>query len=477
MKIKNRLFKHSEDSLKKAMKVLSTTNKDAKVFKEEILKGMSTDTKGAEVPNAIEIANRIEDFAEIIKNNGFDPESQKKLSIAELSSQIEDFLANDGEYLTRDLSAPSVGFFVTQTITRLVSKMEVPELEAWQFVSRELIVEEGTTIYNVIFGTNGHGTTRIAEGGEYNILTVESAEDYIKTVGWKVGVKVKYSEECKRRMGIAGIKLLVEAALNDIKRYKSLEALHLLEANAKTFFDGLDPKKMPSGVTKADLKKKNGTLIMRDLRDFFSATQTQGFDVDVMYIHPLAYSIFMNDKTVQQFFKENANVYFLLPKKKQTISHNLLTKMKSITSGTTKAAEGQEVIVAPIDSKSYNIIVTPFVKFHKKGEVINKPETRYTAHPMPAYESAPNNCTDILMVDSSRALTYAHNGNGVISDTIANRFVDTEEIKFKTYYSFILDKDHGVFAFRNINITRDVVDIDNMPEVITYTHADVTAEK
>ena len=63
-----------------------------------------------------------------------------------------------------------------------------------------------------------------------------------------------------------------------------------------------------------------------------------------------------------------------------------------------------------------------------------------------------------------------------MSDTVQNKLVDTEEIKFKTYYQFVVDKDHGIFAFRNINMTRDVVDVEAIPEVITYTKNDVIAE-
>lgn len=477
MKIKNRLFKYSDECMKSALRSFADFHKTNNVFKKDVLAGTSTDSKGNQVRNIIEIASRIEDFANIIKNNGFDVETQKYLTIAELSSQMEDFLHDGEEALTKDFSTTTLGFLVQQTVTRLVSQMEEPELDAWMFVSRELIMKEGSVIYDVIVGKDGHATTRIAEGGEYNTLTLESTEDYIKTAGWKVGVKVKYSEEAKERIGIAGIKMLTEAAVSDIKRYKSVEAIRLLEANAKTYLDGLDPSKMPSGVSKKDLKIKNGSLLMRDLRDFFAATQTEGFDVDVLFIHPLAYDIFMYEKSVKEYFKQNANVYFLLPKKRQTIGHNMFTKLKTVTSGTLKAAEGNEVINPPlIQNKAYTIIVTPFISFHKKGQPIYTPKTRYTSKPVEQHASAPNNCSDILLVDSSRALNYVHNGKGILSDTIQNKLVDTEEIKFKTYYQFLVDKDHGIFAFRNLNITRDVVDIDAIEEVITYTKNDITAE-
>lgn len=476
MKIKKRLFKYSEDCLKGALKSFADANKTNGIFKKEILKGVTKDAEGHEVPNVIEIASRIEDFAEIIKNNGFDAETQTQVSISDLSNMMEDFVQGEGELLTRDFSTNTLGFLVMQTVTRLVSKMEMPELEAWQFVSRDLVIEDGHTIYNVTVGVDGHATSRIAEGGEYKAISLESTEDYIKTAGIKVGVKVRYSDEAKQRMGLIGIKMLTEAALNDIKRFKSLEAIRLLEANAKTIYDGLDPEKMPSGRTASNIKVKNGTLTMTDLREFFAVSQTQGYDIDVMMIHPLATGIFMYDKAVSEYFKEKANIYYILPKKKQTISQNIVNRLKSTTSNTVKAAQGQEPVIAPVMNKPYTIIVTPFLAFHKKGDTIYKPATRYTKNPIVQHEAAANNCTDLLLIDSSRALTHVHNGKGIIADTIQDRFVDTEEIKFKTYYQFLLDRDHGVFAFRNLNITKDIVDIDTMDKTLTYAASDLKGE-
>ena len=51
-----------------------------------------------------------------------------------------------------------------------------------------------------------------------------------------------------------------------------------------------------------------------------------------------------------------------------------------------------------------------------------------------------------------------HDGRGIMSDTIVNKLRDVTVLKFKTYYNFLMDKDHGVFSFRNITITDDVFD-------------------
>lgn len=461
MKLKNRIFKMSEQALADALTSFSIAQKNSKRFNSDELKKPISDESGeVKAPAVIEIVNRIEDFANIIFNNGFDPESLSQVSVDELSSMMEDFVQDAAKAgIAKDFSINTLGFVVQQTITRLVSMMETPDMEAWTLVSRELVMKQGSVLYNVMVGTDGHATSRIAEGGEYNTFRLESTEDYIKTSGGKVGIMASYSEEALQNAGVQAIKMLTQAALSDMKRFKSLEAVHLLEANAKDYFDGLDPNKMPSGRSYKEPKKSNGTILMRDLEKFFGETQAMGYDVDYMFINPLAYALFINEPNVREYLEKNANVKFLVPKKRKTIFDNYFTSLTKKTSGTAKAAEGHEVIgPLPIRNKAYTIIVTPIVKFHTVGSVIYTPKTRYTANKQVAHAKAPNNCADILLVDSSRALTYVHDGRGIMTETIENKLRDVTQIKFKTYYSFILDKDHGVFAFRNINITDDVFD-------------------
>lgn len=477
MKLKNRIFTISDETLKDALQSFSAAHQKSKVFDGEALKrNISDEKEEIEAPAIIEVVKTIEDFALTIFNNGYDAQTQEQLSVDELTERMEKFSADCVEAkIAKDFSVNQLGFVVQQTITRLVSMMEAPDLEAWMLVSRELVMKSGTVLYNVIVGMDGHATARVAESGEYNTFRLESTEDYIKTSGGKVGIMAMYSEEALQHAGVQAIKMLTDAALNDMKRFKSLEAIHLLEANAHTCLDGLDsttPGMMPSGRSYKEPKKENGTLLMRDMEKFFAETQARGFDVDVIFINPLAYQIFLFEPNVRAYIEKTAGVHFLVPKKRNTIFHNQFTRMTKVTSNTQKAMEGNEVI-APnlILNKPLNIIVTPLVKFHAQGEMIYTPATRYTPNPK-ADKAAPTNVADIILVDSSRALTYVHDGRGIISDTIENKLRDVTQIKFKTYYSFLLDRDHGVFAFRNINITDDIFD-PYQKLVATIGHGDI----
>lgn len=477
MKINKRLHKRSNDLVEKAVKAFVDAHNKENIFSKAALTSEVSDEAGNLAQTVIiEVANRIEDFAEIISNNGFDVNKQKNITLADLDNEIA-ALRNEkiGELsLSQDNSMSSLGFLISQTITRLVTKVEFDSLEAWQMVSKDLQMEEGQVIYQVVLGLMGHGAGRIPEGGEYKTFSLSSTEENIKTSSGKVGVYATYSEEAARRAGMQAIKLITEAAVADISRFKTFEAISLLEANAKTVLDGLDPTKMPSGRSFKKPEVANGTLLMRDLENFFCKAQMNGHDVDVVFIHPLAYSIFYKEPAIKEWMKETANVQFLVPKKKQTIYHNLITKLTKTTTGTAQAAKGVEINVPNLlTGKTFNIVVTPMVKYHGTVGPIFEPTTRYTENPKPQYtETRPYPCTDILLIDSERALSYVHDGRGIICDKVEDRMRDLTKIKFKTYYSFILDKDHGVYAFRNISITDDVYNPYKNP-VHVINHSDV----
>jgi len=460
-----RIFDYSQEVLKDSIKALSVANKKERKLKNEVADDNF---------KLLEVAKRIEDFAEIIANGGFDANTQKHLSLDELNIEMEEFTREH----VKDFSLNALGFVVTQTITRLVSKMQTPEIDAWMFVSHDLVMQEGTTIYNVIIG-DGHGTARVAEGGEYNSFSLDSTEDYIKQTG-KIGIKCSYSEEASRRAGASAIAMLTEAALRDMKRFKSVEALRLLESNAKTIMDGLKgtagytptwdaAASYPSGVSRKT-QTKNGTMLLSDFESIIADSQNAGYDVDVVFINPLALRILTSEPSIRDYLERTANVHFLVPKRKASIAKNLVTKLKQSQAKNGKEAEGQEFGIpsAIMMNKQFNIVVTPIVKFHKSGEAIFTPKSRYESNKVELLAAAPVACSDILFVDSSRALTHVHDGRGIMSDRIENNLRDVTDIKFKEYYSFLLDKDHGVFAARNIPVTTDVFD----PKL----HAQVTIE-
>lgn len=485
-----RLFEHTEKEMKDALQSFVYTDKERQVFTKNILKETITNDEEQSTV-VLDVVSKIEDLANIIVNDGFDVENQKFINISDFGDMIED-LANteyeleDGRKtkLLKDSSVSSLGFFIQQTINRVVTKIEYPELEAWMLVSQDMKLEDGTVIYNVVVSEQGNeATTRVAEGGDFKTLQLESTEDYIKTNKGKVGVYVEYFDEAARRNGVQIIKMLVEAAIADIKRFKTREALELLECHAKNYYDGLNTSgtgsaginvPAPTGRKYTDPKTKNGALLFTDIAKFMREAQTAGFDIDIIFLHPLAYGVFYNEPNVRNYLKENANVHYLVPKKRRSIALNAVTKFAKKRSPQAATIEGEQFDVPQlISGKKLNVVVTPMVSFFAPHSLISLPKTRFADKPTQWYsDSGAYPVTDILLCDSSRALTHVHDGRGIISDKVEDKLRDVTRIKFKTYYQFLMEKEYGVFAFRNIPVTDDVFD-PNSPATVMINHKDV----
>ena len=71
MEIRNRIFDYSQEVMKESLKSFADSHKKAQIFKKEVLNGTTT-VGDKEEKNILEIVKRIEDFATVIKNCGFD---------------------------------------------------------------------------------------------------------------------------------------------------------------------------------------------------------------------------------------------------------------------------------------------------------------------------------------------------------------------------------------------------------------------
>lgn len=469
----DKLVKYDEKTLLDALHSFSITNSERATLDVKSLKNDSEAT--------LKLIEKIEDFANVIANNGYDITNQKNMTMKDLSNEIEafakDFVA-DGKQMVTDFSSSSLGFFGQQIINRLVTKIDYESLDLWKMVTREMVLEDGTMFYTIVMGEQGPtATSRVAEGGSFRTLDLESTEDYIKTAKGKVGVMVRLSEEAIQRNGVALLKALLSAALQDMATYKALEAMRMLERHAKTVFDPLDTghsELHTSGVSKKNPTQKNGTLLMKDIQNFLLKAQNNGFNIDTIFIHPLAYQVFFNEPTIKKYLEENAGIYFMIPKNKPTMYLNPLDKWKNTTTGNLSQPGGYKLPVPQlITNKALNVIVTPLLALHRAKENVVKPETRYTPNPVTQYTNIGADCADILFVDSTRALTYVHDGRGITSDKVEDRLIDMTTIKLKERYNFIMDKDHGVFAARNITITDDVLDKDRIETVVNYTKTEM----
>ena len=127
--LNKRIYEYSQAIMEDAIKCLADSQKSYKAFNATALSAMVEDDTNQK-PYLIEVASRIEDFANIIYNGGFDINSQKYLTMHELSDMMEELVRtevtlSDGsrKMLGKDNSLSTLGFVVSQTITRLITKM------------------------------------------------------------------------------------------------------------------------------------------------------------------------------------------------------------------------------------------------------------------------------------------------------------------------------------------------------------------
>lgn len=465
-----RFVEYDKEQIKDSLQSFLSLNKERAIVDDKLFKDNAEDS--------LEFVKRIEDFSEIIINNGFDVQTQKNFSMRDLSLEIEktikDYSEKTGKSI-KDFSASSLGVFSQQILNRVVTKIQYNDFEAWQYVSKDMLLEDSTVFYTVVIGEEGSPTTaRVAESGEFKTINLESTEDFIKTSKGKVGVMVAYSQEALERNGLALINTLLSAAINDMKRYKSLEAIRLLEAHANTALDGLSstPTLKPSGRSFKNPIQQNGTLLLGDLEKFLYQAQNSHFNIDVIFLHPLAWNVIYKEPNIREYLKETANIRFMIPAKMETIYQNAVTKWNHNVGKAVYKTEKMEVPQL-IKNKNLNIIVTPLVSYFTKGSTVYSPATRFTTAPVAQYTSVSENCTDILLCDSSRSLSYVHDGKGITVDRIEDKMVDVTKIKLKERYGFVLDKNHGVFAFRNITVTDDVYDPTANQPIITLKRNEV----
>ena len=66
--------------------------------------------------------------------------------------------------------------------------------------------------------------------------------------------------------------------------------------------------------------------------------------------------------------------------------------------------------------------------------------------------------TDIVLIDSSNALICLQE-EGITSDKIEDKLIDTTKIKFKERYKFVIaERGRGMAVIKNIVVTNDTFD-------------------
>ena len=438
----------------------------AKVFHSEIIKTKAYDSAKIDLAKdneAIqESITRIEDLAYTLTNGGIDPATGRYMAPADIQLAIT-AMSDSG------VGSTSV---ITQTIiTRAVQMIPEPD-SIWQAFTKVVSYVPGTQVITPYIGA-AHATTMIGQAGEYPIISVDKDQETIASTN-KYGVAIQFPEETIKYANYDIITLYMTKAVEDMSRFKNMEAINKLMSKATVLYDNLDPTNSVLGETTGRSLidgKENKTFVIRDLFKAVMHGITKGVYYDTMLLSTFGYMVFMNDPTLRDFVRANGGPIFKLPSG-QIGANREFSRGANAANGTGSSNSLTYNMPTEFTNMNFKFIVTPFMPTYQKGDTVYRTFPFENVAAMPYLQTAgvdagkPVVCgndmmTDIVLIDSSNALICLQE-EGITTDRIEDKLIDTTKIKFKERYKFVItERGRGIGIIKNVVITEDTFDYYN----------------
>ena len=438
----------------------------AKVFHADIMKSKAYDTQKinlAEDNEAVQATiDKIEDLAYAFTNSGIEPSSGRYMSPSDIQTAIK-AICDSG------VGSTSV---ITQTIiTRAVQMIPEPE-SIWQAFTKVVGYVPGTQVITPYIGA-AHATTMIGQAGEYPIISVDKDQETIASTN-KYGVAIHFPEETIKYANYDIITLYMTKAVEDMSRFKNMEAINKLMSKATVLYDNLDPANSAFGETTGRSLidgKENKTFVIRDLFKAVMHGIQKGVYYDTMLLSTFGFMVFMNDPTLRDFMRANGGPIFKLPSG-QVGANREFSRGANAINGTGAHNNLTYNLPAEFTNMNFKFIVTPFMPTYQKSDVVYRTFPFESAAALPYLQTSgadigkPVLCgndmmTDIVLIDSSNALICLQE-EGITSDKIEDKLIDTTKIKFKERYKFVItERGRGIAVIKNIVITDDTFDYYN----------------
>ena len=435
-------------------------------FNNNIMKPKDYDTQKvnlAEDTEALRDAiEKIEDLAYAFTHGGIEPATGRYLSPADIQTAVA-AISDSG------IGSTSV---ITQTIiTRAVQSIPEPE-SIWQAFTKVVSYVPGTQVVTPYIGA-AHATTMIGQASEYPIISVDKDQETVSQTN-KYGVAIQFTEETLKYANYDIITLYMTKAIEDMSRFKNIEAINKLMSKATILFDNLDPAKSKFGATTGRSlidETANGSFNIRDLFKAIMYGISQGVYYDTMLLSTFGYMVFMNDPVLRDFIRANGGPIFKLPSG-QIGANREYSRGANAAQGTGSSNNRTYNMPAEFANLNFKFIVTPFMPTYQKGDVVLRTYSFENVKAVPYVTltgadagknvvCGDNMMTDIVLIDSSNALICLQE-EGITTDRIEDKLIDTTKIKFKERYKFVVtERGRGIAVIKNITITEDTFDYYN----------------
>lgn len=164
------------------------------------------------------------------------------------------------------------------------------------------------------FGMGNVPNVRRGENGEYPEFTMSvGSSSMVRAQFMQCGLVVKITEEMIRLNQWDIIKVHITQAAQQLALAKEKLVFENLDKVGVVVYDNANPTQALKGAcTGRDIAgNKNGAITQMDIVEMYSQAMANGYEIDTMLIHPLAYPIFQKDPILrhQGFVSGNPRAY------------------------------------------------------------------------------------------------------------------------------------------------------------------------
>lgn len=226
-------------------------------------------------------ALEIKDFGELVRNNGY---------VADVKFTVKDALATPN-------GAQILGKIYTEVVQEVIQAQLITS-QLVRKIRHDDIIGESTSFR--WYGAGNIPNVDRAETGEYPEFSVEMGKSsLVRAQFLQRGLVVKISQEDMRYSRWDIIREHITQAALALGRAKEKLIFTVFEGAGVTVFDNNDTGAVTSIKGKANgrdrLGNKNGSLSYEDVVDMVATMNTNGYNPNVILVHPLSLPIFQKD--------------------------------------------------------------------------------------------------------------------------------------------------------------------------------------
>ncbi len=316
----------------------------------------------------------------------------------------------------------------------------------------------------------------VGANGEYpqTSFAMDSTGYKININTQKYGLELDIADEVLEDNLIGVVGMWLRRAANALVRNREKMALDMIQKYGIIMFDNDSPSAPVKNFSGRDIAgDANGTMTMNDLMELYTSALMEGFTLDTMIMHPLAWQTFMTDAEMREIVLNNNTLVTYRPPR-GSFSRALAQLAHSQGLGLTW---GKGFGNATLDPSSTKLGKNPFATtLSVMGATFNTPPRQILPTPLQIIVSpyvpirTVNNVTitDIIFAEAGET--------GLVLkklDPITERFQNPEKerikIRMKEVFGMgILNQGKGIRIAKNIVVDRNYV-FDNVNSVTLST--------